>query len=75
MSSNTRLILICALTAGTILASGGCTSEEIYYSTQHWQRQECRKLRGENDRARCETRPTMSYEEYLLHREKQAANN
>lgn len=73
MTKNLRFLFVCALAIGSTLSSAACTTEEIFYSTQHWQRQECRKLRGGDDRFRCENRPTLSFEEYQEHREKQAA--
>jgi hypothetical protein len=49
---------------------GACTAEQMYYSTQHWQRNECRKVRSGDDRNRCESRPQLSFEQYEAERNK-----
>ncbi len=56
---------------GAVLLSG-CSAEQVYYSTQHWQRNECRKVRSGDDRTRCEARPLLSFEQYQAERNKPA---
>jgi hypothetical protein len=58
-----------------IVGLGGCTAEQAYYSTQHWQRNECRKIRSGDDRSRCEARPQLSFEQYEAERNKTAKAN
>ena len=57
------------ITVGALFLAG-CTTEQMYYSTQHWQRNECRKVRSGDDRTRCESRPQLSFEQYEDERNK-----
>ena len=41
-----------------------CGAKSGYLTTQTWQRAECRKLRGDEQRSRCLNNTTMTYEAY-----------
>lgn len=59
-----------ALVAVTVLGGlGGCASEQWYGAGQLWQRQECNKMPDAQQRNRCMTGTSTSYDQYQRQRQ------
>ena len=54
-----------------LLALAGCSSQQLYGAGQGWQQQECQRLADAQERQRCMSSASRSYEEYR--REAEAA--
>ncbi|AGX86828.1 hypothetical protein Cenrod_0721 [Candidatus Symbiobacter mobilis CR] len=52
------------------VALGSCTSQQLYGVGQSWQRNECLKIADQQERSRCLSSASTSYEQYK--RESQA---
>jgi hypothetical protein len=52
------------VTVVVLLVASGCTTQQAYYSTQTWQRNECNKLIDQNERDRCIGRTSLTFEDY-----------
>jgi hypothetical protein len=62
-----------ALTTGLLAALGilaACSSQQLYTTSQEWQRQECRKLGDAAEQKRCLERASMPYDRYEKERGK-----
>lgn len=44
------------------LALAACTSQQLYFTGQQWQKQECVKLQDRDERGRCEKSAATSFE-------------
>jgi hypothetical protein len=53
-------------------ALGGCSSQQLYGAGQAWQRNECFKMADQQERSRCLSSASTSYEQYK--RESKAAS-
>jgi len=51
----------------------GCTSQQLYGTGQAWQRNECQKIPDAQERSRCLSNASTSYEDYK--RQSEAARN
>ena len=51
------------LIIGSVLLAG-CTSQQLYSSAQSWQRNECSRVFDKQERERCMTSTSKTYEEY-----------
>jgi hypothetical protein len=59
------------LAAALVSALGGCSTEQLYGVGQAWQRNECFKIADQQERSRCLSSASTSYEQYK--RESKAA--
>ncbi len=51
--------------AATALSTGtGCTTQQLYSTGQAWQRNECNRLMDQQERSRCLSSTSTSYEAY-----------
>lgn len=63
---NLTLVAICVAILVS-LALSGCTSEQVYYTGQAWQRNECNKIFDRNEYERCMNATNTPYEDYRRH--------
>lgn len=70
---NPRLLASVAGLAAVLSLSAGCSTRQAYDSGQAWQRQECNKYPDPQERARCQSSASTSYEDYQ--RQSEAAKN
>ncbi len=56
-------ILAIAVTAAVVTVTG-CTAQQLYSTGQSWQRNECSKIMDQQERARCLSSTSTSYEVY-----------
>lgn len=47
-----------------------CSTEQLYLTTQQWQKQECGRIQDHEQRMRCEKDASLSYERYKAEAEK-----
>lgn len=73
MMMNQRLIPAPALILALAALLPGCSAQQVYGSGQAWQRNECNRLPGADERRRCLESNSRSYEDYR--RESQAAKD
>ncbi|UJP02032.1 MAG: hypothetical protein LZF85_09585 [Nitrosomonas sp.] len=59
---NPRILAI-AVTVKMVTATG-CTTQQLYSTGQSWQRNECSKIMDQQERARCLSSTSASYEAY-----------
>jgi len=59
---NPRILAI-AVTV-TMVTATGCTTQQLYSTGQSWQRNECSKIMDQQERARCLSSTSASYEAY-----------
>ena len=50
--------------AAIALGSAGCTWQQAYSAGQEWQRNACNRLLEPNERERCVSSSSMSYDDY-----------
>ena len=50
--------------AAGAVALVGCSSQQLYATSQGWQKQECQKILEREQRMRCEQSAATSYERY-----------
>ncbi len=62
-SSLARTALPCMAIVIT-LALSGCSSRFMYNTVQGWQQNQCNRWIDENERERCLSKASMSYEDY-----------
>jgi hypothetical protein len=48
----------------------GCSSQQLYATGQHWQRNECRKLVDADERMRCEQSVATPFDQYQTQAER-----
>lgn len=53
-----------ALAVALATAATGCTTQQLYGAGQAWQRQECNKINDAQERSRCMSSSSSSYDEY-----------
>jgi hypothetical protein len=53
-----------ALVVFIVSLAPGCSSRQLYGTGQAWQRNECRKIPDEQERSRCLSSTSTSYEDY-----------
>lgn len=53
-----------ALVAFIASVAPGCTSQQLYGAGQAWQRNECQKIPDAQERSRCLSSASTSYEDY-----------
>ena len=49
---------------------GACSTQQVYNTGQAWQRNECNKIIDTQERSRCQSSTSTSYEEYQRQAEK-----
>ncbi|MCG7757496.1 MAG: hypothetical protein LZF63_12660 [Nitrosomonas sp.] len=59
---NPRILAIAA--AAAVVTVTGCTAQQLYSTGQSWQRNECSKIMDQQERARCLSSTSASYEAY-----------
>lgn len=59
---NSRILAIVA--AITMVTATGCTTQQLYNTGQAWQRNECNKIMDQQERTRCLSSTSTSYETY-----------
>ncbi|MDP1549520.1 MAG: hypothetical protein Q8L97_05090 [Nitrosomonas sp.] len=47
-----------------LLAGTGCTTQQLYNTGQAWQRNECGRIMDQQERSRCLSSTSTSYEAY-----------
>jgi len=63
---NLTRVAICMAILVSLTATG-CTSEQVYYTGQAWQRNECVKNVDRNEYDRCMNATNTTYEDYRRH--------
>lgn len=48
----------------TLITGTGCTTQQLYSTGQAWQRNECNRLMDQQERSRCLSSTSTSYEAY-----------
>ncbi|MBP6058872.1 MAG: hypothetical protein KA524_10755 [Nitrosomonas sp.] len=59
-----RLIAIGILLTVAITSQSGCSTQQLYNTGQSWQRNECNRLMDQQERDRCLSSTSTSYEAY-----------
>ena len=57
------LLFVARMIAISLVASG-CTSQQVYYAAQGWQRNECNRVIDQSERERCVSQANTTYEDY-----------
>lgn len=57
-----------------ILATGGCTAKQGYFTLHDWQRQQCKKVVDSTEREQCLTSASRTYDEYIKSEEYKKSN-
>ncbi len=59
-----RISIIGSAMAALLLAGTGCTTQQLYNTGQAWQRNECGRIMDQQERSRCLSSTSTSYEAY-----------
>lgn len=59
-----RISIIGSAMAALLLTGTGCTTQQLYNTGQAWQRNECNRLMDQQERSRCLSSTSTSYEAY-----------
>ena len=59
---NSRILT--AVVTAIVLATAGCTTQQLYSTGQLWQRNQCTRLMDQQERERCLASASASYETY-----------
>ena len=57
-------ILAAAVATATLTVATGCATQQLYYTGQAWQRNQCTRLVDQQERERCMANAGASYETY-----------
>ena len=55
---------IIGIAATALITGTGCTTQQLYSTGQAWQRNECNRLMDQQERSRCLSSSSTSYEAY-----------
>ena len=55
---------IIGIAAAALITGTGCTTQQLYSTGQAWQRNECNRLMDQQERSRCLSSTSASYEAY-----------
>jgi hypothetical protein len=69
MNAHAKLSASLVPLVSLLVATAGCSTQQLYASGQAWQRNECQRIQDFQERKRCSDSSAVSYEEY----QKQAA--
>jgi len=59
-----RRISTIGIVATLLIAGTGCTTQQLYSTGQAWQRNECSRMMDQQERNRCLSSTSTSYEAY-----------